>query len=94
MTIYKTQGTCSESIEFDVQDGIITYCKFNGGCTGNVAAVAKLVIGKRVNDVIALLKGIPCHDGTSCPDQLAQALEQFSQQSLSTEQHSIVQNVY
>lgn len=82
MNIYKTEGTCAESIEFEIQNGVITFCKFNGGCTGNVAAVSKLVIGKQVGEVIALLKGTPCHDGTSCPDQLARALEQFSKQSL------------
>ncbi len=76
MIMYKTEGTCSESIEFDVEDGVITFCRFNGGCTGNVAAISKLVVGKRAEEVIALLKGTPCHDGTSCPDQLARALEQ------------------
>jgi uncharacterized protein (TIGR03905 family) len=47
-----------------------------GGCPGNTVGVAKLVIGRKVEDVIAMLKGIPCRGGTSCPDQLARALEQ------------------
>jgi len=72
---YTTEGTCSESIEFEVQDGRITFCTFNGGCEGNTQAVARLVIGKEVDEAIRLLKGIQCQNGTSCPDQLAQALE-------------------
>ena len=76
MTTYRTTGTCSSAIEYEVADGIVTKCQFVGGCPGNTTAVAKLVIGKKVEDVIALLKGIPCRNGTSCPDQLARALEQ------------------
>ena len=48
---------------------------FVGGCTGNTQGVARLVVGRKVKDVIAMLKGIQCRNGTSCPDQLAQALE-------------------
>ena len=83
MTTYKTTGTCSSAIEYEVADGIVTKCRFVGGCPGNTAAVARLVIGKKVEDVIALLKGIPCRNGTSCPDQLARALEQTSPKELS-----------
>ena len=54
----------------------MTKCEFVGGCPGNTKRVAKLVIGRKVEEVIALLKGIPCRNGTSCPDQLARALEQ------------------
>jgi uncharacterized protein (TIGR03905 family) len=72
---YTTEGTCSESIAFDIQDGRMTFCRFNGGCEGNTQAVARLVIGKEVGEVIRLLKGIQCQNGTSCPDQLARALE-------------------
>ena len=50
--------------------------QFVGGCPGNTKGVAKLVIGRKVEEVIALLKGIPCRNGTSCPDQLVRALEQ------------------
>lgn len=77
MFTYKTQGTCSSQIDFDVQDGVLTHCFFHGGCAGNTVGVAKLAVGRRVDEVIALLRGIPCHDGTSCPDQLARALEQW-----------------
>ncbi len=80
MYTYKTHGTCSRSIDFDVQDGVVTACRFEGGCTGNTQGVARLVVGKKVDDVIAMLKGIECRGNTSCPDQLARALEQYRQQ--------------
>ncbi len=76
MTTYKTSGTCSSAIEFEVGNGVVTHCRFIGGCPGNTQGVARLVIGRKVEDVIAMLKGIPCRNGTSCPDQLARALEQ------------------
>jgi len=75
MKTFKTSGTCARAIEYDVQNGIVTACKFIGGCPGNTQGVAKLVVGRKVEDVIAVLKGIQCRNGTSCPDQLAQALE-------------------
>ena len=77
MKTYYTQGTCSRAIRFEVDDNqIVTACEFEGGCPGNTQGVARLVIGKRAQDVIAMLKGIPCGDkGTSCPDQLARALQ-------------------
>lgn len=76
MTTYKTTGTCSQTTNFEVVDGVVTKCEFVGGCPGNTQGVAKLAIGRKVDDVIALLKGIQCRNGTSCPDQLARALEQ------------------
>ena len=60
-----------------VKDDIITDCKFNGGCAGNTQGVAALVKGMSVDEAIARLKGIQCRNGTSCPDQLAQALEEY-----------------
>ena len=78
MTTYKTNGTCSSAIEYEVENGIVTKCRFIGGCPGNTQGVARLVIGRRAEDVVAMLKGIPCRNGTSCPDQLARALEQSS----------------
>ena len=60
----------------DVEDGIITECAFVGGCAGNTLGVAALVKGMRVEDAIAKIKGIKCgFKNTSCPDQLAHALE-------------------
>lgn len=75
MKTYKTQGTCASAINYEVTDGVVTACEIVGGCPGNTKGVAKLVIGRKVEDVIATLKGIQCRNGTSCPDQLARALE-------------------
>ena len=75
MKTYKTQGTCSRAIEYDVENGVLTACRFIGGCPGNTQGVAKLAVGRKVKDVVELLKGIQCRNGTSCPDQLARALE-------------------
>lgn len=78
MNTYKTHGTCSRSIEFEVTDGIITDCRFIGGCMGNTQGVSVLVKGMKVEEAIRRLKGIQCGlRGTSCPDQLARALEQY-----------------
>lgn len=76
MKTYMTLGTCSKAINYEVVDGVVTKCEFVGGCPGNTRGVARLVIGRKVEDVIALLKGISCRGNTSCPDQLARALEQ------------------
>jgi len=77
--IYQTQITCSQAIEIEVDEqGIITHVRFLGGCPGNTQGVARLATGRCATEVKQLLKGIPCRDkGTSCPDQLAKALEQM-----------------
>ncbi len=75
MKTYITQGTCSRAIEYEVTDGVLSACRFVGGCHGNTQGVAKLAVGRNLEDIIALLKGIQCRNGTSCPDQLARALE-------------------
>ncbi len=73
---YKTKGTCSRAIIIDVEDDIITDCKFISGCSGNTQGVSALVKGMTVDEAIKRLKGIKCGmKGTSCPDQLACALE-------------------
>jgi uncharacterized protein (TIGR03905 family) len=73
---YNTSGTCSRQINFDLIDGVVHNVSFLGGCMGNLLAVAKLVEGKSAKETIAMLKGTPCGGrGTSCPDQLAKALE-------------------
>ena len=73
---FKTTGTCSRMVVVDVEDGVITDCSFVGGCAGNTQGVAALVKGMKVEDAIAKIKGIRCgFKTTSCPDQLAQALE-------------------
>ena len=74
--VYKTKNTCSRSIEFDLNNGIVTNVKFNGGCMGNTQGVAALVEGMKAEDVIRKCRNIQCgFRGTSCPDQLALALE-------------------
>ncbi|MBO5906866.1 MAG: TIGR03905 family TSCPD domain-containing protein [Clostridia bacterium] len=73
---YKTRGTCSRMIKIKLEDGIITDCAFVGGCAGNTQGVASLVKGMNAKDAIGKIKGIKCgFKGTSCPDQLALALE-------------------
>ena len=76
---YKTHGTCSRLIEFDVTDGILSDVKFYGGCHGNHVGISKLVEGMKVEDVIAKVEGIQCRNNTSCPDQLAKALREVSE---------------
>ena len=77
---YTTKGTCSRKILFEVEDGKVHNVQFVGGCNGNTQGVARLVVGRSVDDVIKTLEGINCNGrGTSCPDQLAKALEQAIQ---------------
>lgn len=74
--LYRTQGTCAQAIDFEIDNGIVKNVKFIGGCNGNTQGVGALVEGMKVEDVISKLKGIKCGmKGTSCPDQLARALE-------------------
>ncbi len=73
---YQTRGTCSTSIDIEVKDGVIESVQFTGGCNGNLQGISSLVKGMRVEEAIAKLKGIKCgFKPTSCPDQLARALE-------------------
>ncbi len=73
---YRTRGTCAAKIDFDITDGVLTSVKFTGGCNGNLKAIAKLVEGKKAEDIAALLKGNTCGmKNTSCADQLATAIE-------------------
>jgi len=80
MFSYKTRGTCSQQILIDAEGDILTHVEFIGGCTGNTQGVARLVQGMKIDEVIARCKGIQCRAGTSCPDQLARALELFKAQ--------------
>ncbi len=73
---YKTHGVCSRQIDLEVEDGIVKSVQFIGGCNGNTQGVARLVVGMKVDDVIERLKDIDCNGrGTSCPAQLAMALQ-------------------
>ena len=76
---YATSRTSSREIDFEVDNNnIVTSCEFIGGCMGNTQGVARLVVGLSVDDVIKTLEGINCGNrGTSCPDQLAQALKAY-----------------
>ncbi len=75
---YKTHGTCSVQIDYDIKDNRIYNLKYTGGCNGNLKGIAALVEGQDINNVIKKLKGINCNErGTSCPDQLAKSLEEI-----------------
>ena len=75
---YAPQGVCSMQMIFQIEGDIIKSLKIIGGCPGNTDGVSKLVVGKTVDEVIEMLKGIPCGmRGTSCPDQVARALEEY-----------------
>lgn len=74
---YKTKGTCSRSIDFEINNGVISNVVFTGGCNGNLKGISALVEGKRPEEVIETLSGIRCgFKSTSCPDQLALALQE------------------
>ena len=78
---YITSGTCSREIHIDVDGDTIKSVQFVGGCTGNTQGVARLAEGRKIAEVIELCKGIQCRGNTSCPDQLARALEQIVAQN-------------
>ena len=77
METFKTSGVCSRFISFEIENGKVKSVKFEGGCRGNTQGVARLCENRPVDEVISLLKGIQCRNGTSCPDQLAIALEEY-----------------
>ena len=75
---YKPEGVCSRELVFDIEGDIVKSVKVIGGCPGNTVGVSRLVEGKSVDEVIKMLKGIECGArGTSCPDQIARALEKY-----------------
>lgn len=75
---YKPNGVCSYEMIIEVEEDIVKKVTIVGGCAGNTVGVSKLVEGMKVDEVIKRLKGIPCgYKGTSCPDQLARALEEI-----------------
>ena len=78
---YKTKGTCSSQIDFDLKDGKVYNVRFTGGCNGNLKGISALIRGQKAQDVIERVKGIQCGPkSTSCPDQLAHALEAYLSQ--------------
>lgn len=76
MHTYNTHGTCSRQIMYNVENGVVTEVRFIGGCMGNLQGISKLVEGRKIEEIIPLLEGIKCRNGTSCPDQLSKALKQ------------------
>ncbi len=79
---YKTHGTCSREISFELENGLVKNVSFYGGCNGNLKGIAALVEGKKAEEIIPLVKGIKCgFKPTSCPDQLALALEEALNES-------------
>lgn len=76
--IYKPQGVCSTQFTINVENNIVKDIKISNGCDGNLKGISKLVIGMNINEVIEKLKGITCgFKRTSCPDQIATALEKI-----------------
>ncbi|MBP3793649.1 MAG: TIGR03905 family TSCPD domain-containing protein [Ruminococcus sp.] len=75
---YIPKGVCSRQIQFELDGDVVRSVKFTGGCNGNLQGIGKLVEGMNIDDVIQKLDGINCNGrGTSCPDQLAQALKAY-----------------
>ncbi len=78
---YKTKGTCSQMISFDLEDGKVKNVQFLGGCNGNLKGIGALVEGMDIDAVIERVEGIRCGmKPTSCPDQLAKALRAAKEQ--------------
>lgn len=76
--IYRPEGVCSTEMIFEIEDNIVKSLKVINGCDGNLKGISELVKGMNIDDVIAKLKGIRCgFKATSCPDQIARALEEF-----------------
>lgn len=74
---YRLSGVCARSVSFEIENGIVKNIKFTGGCSGNTQGVAALADGMEASQVIERLSGIRCgFKSTSCPDQLAKAVEQ------------------
>ena len=74
---YRTKGTCSRSITFDIEDGVVRNVQFEGGCNGNLKGISQLLVGMKAEDAIQRMAGTTCgRKPTSCPDQIAKALEE------------------
>ena len=73
---YKTKGVCASEIDFELADGKVTSVKFTGGCNGNLKGISNLVVGMDAKEAVEKLQGTTCgYKATSCPDQLAKALQ-------------------
>lgn len=79
---YIPNGVCSREMNFEIEDGVIKTLNVVGGCNGNLKGISSLLSGMKVDDAIKKLKGIECgYKSTSCPDQIAKALEKYLQES-------------
>lgn len=79
---YIPKGVCSREINFEIEDGVIKTLNVVGGCNGNLKGISSLLSGMKVDEAIKKLKGIECgYKSTSCPDQIAKALEKYLQES-------------
>ncbi len=88
---FNPKGICPREIHLEIEDGILKELSFmGGGCRGNIYLISKLLQGKPVGELIPLLKGIPCRAGTSCPDQVAKALELDQTEGLPTAEMKIL----
>lgn len=77
---YQPKGVCSRRMDIEVEGEVIKSVEIVGGCDGNRKGISILVAGMNINDAIRKLKGIDCNGrGTSCPDQLARALEEIKE---------------
>ena len=93
--VYKTQGTCSREIHFDVENNKLKNVSFVGGCNGNLKGIGLLVEGMDIDEVIKRVEGVSCNGRpTSCPDQLAKALKQYKEQQAQSIFEPIDQTVY
>ena len=78
MFVYKTRGVCSTEIHLDIENDTIKSVEFVRGCEGNLLGLSALLSGMNIDDAISKRKGIDCRNkGTSCPDQLSKALEEY-----------------
>lgn len=78
--VFRPQGVCSREMRITYENGIVVDLEVVGGCNGNLKGIAALVRGMKIDDVIARLSGIRCgFKNTSCPDQLAKALQSISE---------------
>ncbi len=76
---FKTKGTCSKAIHLEIDDdGVVKNVKFDGGCAGNTSGLSKLAIGRPAKEIANILRGTKCGiKSTSCPDQLAKAIDEL-----------------
>jgi uncharacterized protein (TIGR03905 family) len=81
MFIFKMKGTCAKQIQLEITDGIITACKFTGGCSGNSQGLSRMVIGQNALEVAKRMADIACQGNTSCPDQLSKAIHAYMEQT-------------